>query len=56
VPREDLVNLAERLPRLRRLHLLRSPYGHDAFLKEEAAIASILSNALNAACQPGARA
>lgn len=56
VPRDDLVGLAERLPRLRRLHLLRSPYGHDAFLKEEAAIATILGNALAAACQPGVQA
>ncbi len=56
VPRDDLVALAERLPRLRRLHLLRSPFGHDAFLKEEGAIAKILGNALAAACQPGAQA
>lgn len=56
VPREDLVSLAERLPRLRRLHLLRSHYGHDAFLKEESAISSILGNALAAALLPGARA
>ena len=50
------VALAERLPRLRRLHLLRSRYGHDAFLKEEVAIAGILDNALAAACHPGAQA
>jgi homoserine O-acetyltransferase len=46
VPCEDLVDLAERLPRLRRLHVLRSRFGHDAFLKEEAAIGAILADAL----------
>ena len=46
VPRHTLVELAERLPVLRRLHLLRSRYGHDAFLKEEDAIADIIRTAL----------
>lgn len=46
VPKQTLIDLAERLPRLRRLHLLRSHYGHDAFLKETAAIAAILVNSL----------
>ena len=46
VPVESLVDLAARLPALRRLHVLRSPYGHDAFLKEEAAIDRVLRDAL----------
>ena len=46
VPCEDLVDLAERLPRLRRLHVLRSRFGHEAFLKEESAIGAILADAL----------
>ena len=46
VPRHTLVELAERLPVLRRLHLLRSRYGHDAFLKEEDAIADVIRTAL----------
>jgi homoserine O-acetyltransferase len=46
VPRADLVALAERLPDTRRLHLLRSRFGHDAFLTEHEAIAAILREAL----------
>ena len=46
VPRADLVALAEALPRTQRLHLLRSRFGHDAFLTEHAAIAGILRDAL----------
>jgi homoserine O-acetyltransferase len=46
VPRADLVALAEALPNTRRLHLLRSRFGHDAFLAEHAAIAAILREAL----------
>jgi hypothetical protein len=42
VPRADLVALAEGLPCARRLHLLRSRFGHDAFLTEHEAIAQIL--------------
>jgi homoserine O-acetyltransferase len=47
VPRQTLIDLAEGLPHLRRLHLLRSRYGHDAFLKEPAAIAAILVGSLD---------
>lgn len=46
VPRADLVALAERLPETRRLHLLRSRFGHDAFLTEHEAIAAILRSSL----------
>ena len=46
VPCESLIDLAARLPALRRLHVLRSLYGHDAFLKEEDAIATVLREAL----------
>lgn len=42
VPRADLVALAEQLPNARRLHLLRSRFGHDAFLVEHESIAKIL--------------
>ncbi len=48
VPLADAQALVERLrggacPQEPRLHVLRSPYGHDAFLKEDAAIAAILA-------------
>jgi homoserine O-acetyltransferase/O-succinyltransferase len=46
VPCESLIDLAARLPALRRLHVLRSLYGHDAFLKEQDAIAGVLREAL----------
>jgi len=46
VPRQSLVDLAERLPIARRLHLLRSNYGHDAFLKETAAVGAIIKATL----------
>jgi len=46
VPKHTLVELAERLPASRRLHLLRSRYGHDAFLKEPVAIANIIRSTL----------
>jgi len=49
VPVQDLVALAEALPALRKLKVLRSLYGHDAFLKEEAAIAAVLHDALREA-------
>jgi homoserine O-acetyltransferase len=49
VPLQDLVSLAEALPALRKLKLLRSPYGHDAFLKEDAEIAATLHDALREA-------
>jgi homoserine O-acetyltransferase len=51
VPRADLVALAERLPQARRLHLLRSRFGHDAFLTEHQAIADIVDATL-AECLP----
>jgi len=51
VPQADLVALAEALPHARKLHLLRSRYGHDAFLTEHVAIARILREAL-AECRP----
>ena len=47
VPKADLVALAEALPRAKRLHLLRSRFGHDAFLTEHEAIARILRDALS---------
>jgi homoserine O-acetyltransferase len=46
LPCESLIDLAGRLPALRRLHVLRSLFGHDAFLKEEAAIDRVLREAL----------
>jgi homoserine O-acetyltransferase len=49
VPKHTLVELAERLPAVRRLHLLRSRYGHDAFLKEPGAIADIIRSTLDGA-------
>jgi len=50
VPRADLVALAEALPNCKRLHLLRSRFGHDAFLTEHEAIAGILRTALAELC------
>ena len=47
--------LAARLPVLRRLHLLRSEFGHDAFLKESAAIGAVLDEALRDALAAAAR-
>jgi homoserine O-acetyltransferase len=52
VPLDDLVRVAGRLPALRRLHVLRSVFGHDAFLKEVDAIAGILDEALCAPLAP----
>jgi homoserine O-acetyltransferase len=49
VPLDDLVRVAEALPALRRLHVLRSVFGHDAFLKEVEAIGAILEAALREA-------
>jgi homoserine O-acetyltransferase len=46
VPVEDSYALAERLSGDTQLKVLSSHYGHDAFLKEESAIAAILSQAL----------
>ena len=49
VPVEDSLALAQRLRGATRVEVLRSRYGHDAFLKEESAIAIILIQALQAA-------
>ena len=46
VPVEDAYRLSERLRGETRLRVLRSRYGHDAFLKETDAIARILDEAL----------
>lgn len=53
VPLSDLQALVESLGAPARLRRLRSRYGHDAFLKEEAAIATALADAL-AECSGGA--
>ncbi|KAF1711273.1 homoserine acetyltransferase [Pseudoxanthomonas kalamensis DSM 18571] len=49
VPLADLVGLVEGLGRLGTLRILRSPYGHDAFLKETDRIDALLSHALHSA-------
>ena len=49
VPASDLRTLAATLAGPARLHELPSSYGHDAFLKEEAAIATILAAAIGGA-------
>ena len=46
VPVEDAFTLAERLRGETRLRVLRSRYGHDAFLKETAAIDRVLREVL----------
>ncbi|HMN35002.1 MAG TPA: homoserine O-succinyltransferase [Chiayiivirga sp.] len=46
VPESDLYALAEGIRGSTRLHRISSLYGHDAFLKEEAQIAAILTAAL----------
>jgi homoserine O-acetyltransferase len=46
VPKETLIGLVERLAGPTRLRLLRSRYGHDAFLKEIDAVATVLREAL----------
>ena len=46
VPVEDAYRLSERLRGETRLRVLRSQYGHDAFLKETDAIARILAETL----------
>lgn len=48
VPLADTYALAQRLRGETRVRVLRSRYGHDAFLKEHAAIAAIVSEAVNA--------
>jgi homoserine O-acetyltransferase len=47
-PIAEMEELSRRLPRLRAFHTLPSIYGHDAFLKEAAALRPILSAALEA--------
>jgi homoserine O-acetyltransferase/O-succinyltransferase len=46
VPAADVQSLAAQVPGSR-FHLIRSRYGHDAFLKEEAQVAAIISQFLN---------
>ncbi|MGO4223079.1 homoserine O-succinyltransferase [Lysobacter sp. TAF61] len=46
VPLSDAYDLVERLRGETRLRVLRSLYGHDAFLKEEAEVAAVLREAL----------
>ncbi len=53
VPEADLLALCEAVNAPAKLHRIDSFYGHDAFLKEETAVAAILSNALNTTT-PGA--
>ena len=54
VPVDDAFALAERLRGETRLRVLRSKYGHDAFLKESLAIGAVLREAL--AANPDVRA
>ena len=49
VPLCDLQALVESLGGPARLRVLRSPYGHDAFLKEDAAVARVLRESLEVA-------
>ena len=48
VPVDDIRELAAGIDAFVRLHVLRSPYGHDAFLKEPDAVAHCLRIALDA--------
>lgn len=50
VPLADAHALVERLRGETRLCVLRSPYGHDAFLKEDAAIGAILGEIFHDEC------
>jgi homoserine O-acetyltransferase/O-succinyltransferase len=50
LPIEDAYRLIARLRCRTRLRVLRSRYGHDAFLKEDAAISAVLREALGAVC------
>ncbi|MCL7715730.1 homoserine O-succinyltransferase MetX [Stenotrophomonas mori] len=52
VPLSDLVALVEGLGPRGSLRVLRSPYGHDAFLKETDRIDAILANALRLSGDP----
>ncbi len=56
VPEADLLELCEALAGPARLHRIESIYGHDAFLKEESAIAAILASALDGAANTGGAA
>lgn len=56
VPLADVHALAEGLRGETRLRVLRSPHGHDAFLKDHAAIATILGEALAAPIAGGSLA
>ncbi|MGH6949872.1 MAG: homoserine O-succinyltransferase MetX, partial [Vitreimonas sp.] len=47
-PLDELQEFSRLLPNLRSFHVLPSIYGHDAFLKEAAALRPILSAALEA--------
>ena len=47
VPMGDMVSLVEGLAGPRTLRVLRSPYGHDAFLKENERMDALLHSALN---------
>ena len=51
VPLSDACALVEALPDAR-LRVLHSCFGHDAFLKEDAAIARVLADVLFADCRP----
>src|SRR5690606_29946759 len=55
VPVEDAYALVEQLPSAQ-LRVLRSNYGHDAFLKEHAAIGGVLRAVLRAALRSGVSA
>ncbi|MBK8543695.1 MAG: alpha/beta fold hydrolase [Caulobacteraceae bacterium] len=48
-PIESIQELSRRLPNLRGLHELPSLYGHDAFLKEPAQVAAIITSCLEGA-------
>ncbi|QSX78431.1 homoserine O-succinyltransferase MetX [Agrilutibacter solisilvae] len=52
VPLEDCRALAARLGGPRQLHVIDSLFGHDAFLKEVAAIAAIVAQALDETSTP----
>ncbi|HTD29078.1 MAG TPA: homoserine O-succinyltransferase [Xanthomonadaceae bacterium] len=49
VPPEDVNALAKRISAPIQVHVLRSVYGHDAFLKDVAAVDAVLRQALNGA-------
>ena len=53
VPLADAVALLEGLGAHGRLRVLRSPYGHDAFLKETDRIDALLTTALQAPIPSG---